>query len=114
MDVFVAVADPTRRQVLDLLRGRERTAGELVSAFPDLSQPAVSRHLRVLREAGLVNVQRDEQRRVYSLRAEGLAQLETWISQYREFWPVQLDSLARHLDAQAHPSRRSRKRSNDP
>src|SRR5947209_714909 len=102
MDVFEAIADPTRRQMLDLLRGREHAAGDLVSAFPRISQPAVSRHLRVLREAGLVNVRRSEQRRVYSLRPEGLAELDTWIARYRHFWNVQLDALERHLDSRAH------------
>src|ERR1043165_6325443 len=98
MDIFTALADPTRRQVLELLRGRERAAGELVEAFPWFSQPAISRHLRVLRESGLVNVRKDEQRRVYSLRAEGLAELDAWIARYRPFWQAQLDNLEKYLD----------------
>jgi DNA-binding transcriptional ArsR family regulator len=111
MDVFAALADPTRRRVLDLLRTRERLAGELAGAFPRLSQPAISRHLRVLREAGLVCVRRDEQRRVYSLRAEGLRGLDAWLSHYRQFWATQLDALAAHLDAQrAVPHRRTPRR----
>lgn len=110
MDAFVAISDPTRRQVLDLLRTSERTAGELSGAFPWLSQPAMSKHLRVLREAGLVNVRAEEQRRFYSLRADGLAELDAWISRYRPFWEGQLDALERHLDERArkHPTPRKR------
>jgi DNA-binding transcriptional ArsR family regulator len=106
MDVFAAIADPTRRQVLDLLRGRELAAGELVEAFPHMTQPAISRHLRILREAGLVNVRPEQQRRVYALRPEGLAELDAWIARYRELWAKQLDALARHLN--------KRKKSDEP
>jgi DNA-binding transcriptional ArsR family regulator len=98
-DVFSALADPTRRQVLDLLSRRERAAGELGSAFPHISQPGMSRHLRVLREAGLVKVRRDRRLRVYSLRSERLAEVDAWISKYRGFWETELDSLEAHLDA---------------
>ena len=99
MDVFGALSDSTRRQVLDLLSRRERTAGELGSAFPSVSQPGMSRHLRVLREAGLVRVRREDRHRVYSLRSEGLAPLDAWISKYRGFWETELDSLEAHLEA---------------
>ncbi len=99
MDVFAAIADPTRRQVLDLLRVRERAAGELAASFPSLSQPAMSQHLRVLREAGLVNVRPELQRRIYSLRYEGFATLEAWLTHYRQFWQLNLDALERYLDA---------------
>jgi DNA-binding transcriptional ArsR family regulator len=109
MDVFTAIADPTRREVLDLLCARERAAGELAGAFPRLSQPAISRHLRVLREAGLVKVRRDQQRRVYSLKADGLAALDSWLARYRQFWSHKLDSLSRHLDARAKRKRRKRR-----
>lgn len=98
MDAFTAVSDPTRRQMLDMLRAGELPAGDMVRAFPEASQPGVSRHLRMLREAGLVEVRKEEQRRLYSLRREGFAELETWIAHYRNFWPAQLDALARHLD----------------
>lgn len=98
-DVFAALADPTRRQVLDLLTRRERAAGELGRAFPAMSQPGLSRHLRVLREAGLVGVRRDHRHRYYSLRTERLAEVDAWISKYRGFWEVELDSLEAHLDA---------------
>jgi DNA-binding transcriptional ArsR family regulator len=98
-DVFAALADPTRRQVLDLLSRRERAAGELGHAFPQISQPGMSRHLRVLREAGLVRVRHDRQHRFYSLRSERLAEVDAWIAKYRGFWETELDSLEAHLDA---------------
>lgn len=110
MDVFAALADPTRRHVLDLLRKRERAAGELVDAFPKLTQPAISRHLRVLREAGLVNVRREEQRRFYSLRPQGLAEIDAWLSKYRRFWETQLDALEKHLDEAARSAAKPRTR----
>lgn len=99
MDVFTAVADPTRRGVLDLLRSGARPAGELAGAFPHLSQPAMSRHLRVLRDAGLVQVRPELQKRIYSLRPEGFAELDAWFASYRPFWQVKLDRLARFLDS---------------
>ncbi len=99
MDVFEAVAEPTRRAVLDLLAGRERSAGELVAAFPALTQPAVSRHLRILRESRLVDVRVDGARRMYSLRPDALAELDRWLDTYRRFWAGRLDRLAGHLDA---------------
>ena len=101
MDVFEAVAAPTRRAVLDLLAGRERSAGELVAAFPALTQPAVSRHLRILRESRLVDVRADGTRRVYSLRPAALAEVDRWLERYRRFWGGRLDDLERHLDAKA-------------
>lgn len=98
---FAAVGDPTRRKMLDLLRGSELPAGDLVRSFPGTSQPGISRHLRVLRESGLVKVRKDKQRWIYSLRAQGFAELDAWIGRYRDFWPAQLDALSRHLDSQA-------------
>lgn len=98
-DVFSAIADPTRRQVLDLLSRRERAAGELGRAFPHISQPGMSRHLRVLREAGLVRVRRARRHRYYSLRSDRLAEVDVWISKYRGFWETELDSLEAYLDA---------------
>jgi DNA-binding transcriptional ArsR family regulator len=95
--VFEALADPTRRRVLELLAERERTAGELAAAFT-VSRPAVSRHLRVLRDAGLVRSREDAQRRIYQLRAEPLAEVDDWLTRYRCFWADALDRLERHLD----------------
>ncbi|MFA4081059.1 ArsR/SmtB family transcription factor [Mycobacteroides salmoniphilum] len=97
MDVFGAVAEPSRRILLDALAGGEWTAGELVATLPGLTQPTVSRHLRVLREAGLVDVNPDAQRRIYALRADGLVQIDQWIDPYRHFWSDHLNALERRL-----------------
>ena len=97
---FELVADATRRQILDLLREQERPVSELVARL-GLTQPAVSKHLRTLREAGLVRVRRDAQRRWYQLCAEPLAELDAWLEPYRQFWAGRLDALERHLDEEA-------------
>src|SRR5438309_9707248 len=94
---FAVVAEPSRRQILDLLRVRERTVGELVQQLR-LSQPGVSKHLRVLREAGLVDVRVDAQRRWYQLRPEPLAEVDAWLAPYRRMWSKSLDRLEAHLD----------------
>jgi DNA-binding transcriptional ArsR family regulator len=94
--LFEILAEPNRRRVLDLLREQERTVGELVDALK-MSQPAVSKHLRVLRDAGLVEARIDAQRRVYSLRAEPLADVDAWLAPYRKFWRGKLAALQRHL-----------------
>jgi DNA-binding transcriptional ArsR family regulator len=83
MTVYEAVAEPMRRRILDLIRERPRLVGELVEAL-GISQPGVSKHLRVLREAGLVQVRQDAQRRWYELRAEPLAELDEWLAAYRD------------------------------
>jgi DNA-binding transcriptional ArsR family regulator len=95
--VFAALSNPERRKILDLLRDGDRPAGELGSAFPGLPQPAVSRHLRVLREAGLVKVLPRAQQRVYSLEPSRLKEVDAWVSLYRGFWSGRLDSLETHL-----------------
>ncbi|MDH3499785.1 MAG: metalloregulator ArsR/SmtB family transcription factor [Acidimicrobiia bacterium] len=92
MDGFTALADPTRRAILDLLIGGERDAGSIAASF-DISRPAVSRHLRVLREAGIVEARSDAQRRVYSVRSEGLVSVDQWLAKYRVFWSRSLDVL---------------------
>jgi DNA-binding transcriptional ArsR family regulator len=97
VSAFVAVAEPTRREILALLRERERPVGELVRHLK-ISQPGVSKHLRVLREAGLVRVRPEGRRRLYELRAEPLAELDAWLAPYREYWGGRLDALERHLD----------------
>ena len=94
------LAEPTRRRILDLLRERERSVGELVTAL-DLSQPGVSKHLRVLRAAGLVAVRQEAQRRWYTLDAAPLAEVDAWLQPYRRLWADRLDALERHLDAGA-------------
>jgi DNA-binding transcriptional ArsR family regulator len=94
---FEVVAEPTRRRILDLLRERSRPVGELVELF-GLSQPLVSKHLRVLRDAGLVRVHQDAQRRWYELRPEPLVEVDAWLEPYRRLWADSLDALERHLD----------------
>src|SRR3954454_22802568 len=96
---FEIVAEPTRRRILDDMRDSERSVGELVERLR-LSQPGVSKHLRVLREAGLVRVRADGRRRWYGLRADPLAELDAWLAPYRELWASRLDALGRHLDTQ--------------
>jgi DNA-binding transcriptional ArsR family regulator len=93
---FEILAEPNRRRVLDLLREQEHTVGELVDAL-EMSQPAVSKHLRVLRDAGLVEARVDAQRRIYTLRPEPLADVDAWLAPYRKFWRGKLASLQRHL-----------------
>ena len=97
MDAFSAVAAPTRRAMLDMLMEKERSAGDLVNAFPSISQPAVSKHLRVLRNAGLVRVRVSAQQRIYSLQPNALAELDAWIAKYKVFWSGSLDALEQHL-----------------
>lgn len=98
-DVFSVLADPTRRQMLDLIRVRERAVGEIVEVVR-ISQPGVSKQLRVLREAGLVSVRRDGARRVYGLRAAPLRGVDAWLAHYRPYWSRKLDALERHLDSE--------------
>jgi DNA-binding transcriptional ArsR family regulator len=97
MTPFDVLAEPNRRRILDLLRESERPVGELVTQL-QVSQPAVSKHLRVLREAGLVQVRGDAQRRLYSVRPEPLRAIDEWLAPYRAMWAKSLDDLERHLD----------------
>ena|SRR5690554_853747 len=96
--IFEVLAEPNRREILELLRSSQRSVNELVSAL-GLSQPAVSKHLRVLKEAGLVEVHSDAQRRIYQLQLDPLMELEMWLAPYRRLWASRLDALERHLDA---------------
>jgi DNA-binding transcriptional ArsR family regulator len=96
-DVFTAIAEPTRRRILDRLRGNELSVGELVRGL-GMSQPAVSKHLRVLREAGLVTTRVAAQQRIYGIRTVPLHALDSWLAPYRELWEHHLDALERHLD----------------
>jgi len=102
-----AVADESRRTVLKALAGGPATAGELAALLP-IARPGVSRHLRVLREAGLVDVRRDAQRRVYSLRADPLAEVDEWLGPYRALWEQRLDALHTEV-ARGKRERRSAK-----
>lgn len=104
MDAVAALADPTRRRILELLRDGEVAAGDLCDEFP-ISRPAVSRHLRVLREAGLVSSRVDGQRRVYTLDARPLAELDAWLEPYRVLWAQRLDAL----DTEIRRGRRDRR-----
>lgn len=101
MQALEALADPTRRRIVELLAERDRDAGELASHF-DVSRPAVSRHLRVLRECALVQSRSVAQRRVYSLDPEPLEEIDAWLSKYRAFWANRLDAL----DVQLRRARR--------
>jgi DNA-binding transcriptional ArsR family regulator len=95
--VFEVLAEPRRRQILDLVRDGECSVNELVARLA-MNQPAVSKHLRVLREAGLVRVRVDEQRRLYRLTPGPLRELDRWLAPYRAAWDSSLDKLERHLD----------------
>jgi DNA-binding transcriptional ArsR family regulator len=94
---FAALSDPTRREVVGLLGERPRRAGELASAF-HVSRPAVSRHLRVLREAGLVEAKKLGRAQVYRLRPGGIAEARRWIEETGRFWDVTLDAFRRHVE----------------
>lgn len=100
--VWAALADPHRRAALELLRERPRSVAEVMGELR-LSQPSTSKHLRVLREAGLVSVQRDGQRRIYAVRPQPLAELHEWLARYRALWDASLDALERRLDDTATP-----------
>jgi DNA-binding transcriptional ArsR family regulator len=94
---FAVLAEPTRRDILDLLRDGERPVGDLVERLR-MSQPAVSKHLRVLRDAGLVDVRPEAQRRLYRLRLEPLVEIDEWLAPYRRMWTRSLDRLEQHLE----------------
>jgi DNA-binding transcriptional ArsR family regulator len=96
--VFEVVVDPSRRRILDLLRHEEQSVGDLVERL-GMSQPGVSKHLRVLREAGLVRVRQDAQRRWYRLDPQPLTEIDAWLAPYRAYWSAHIDALERHLDA---------------
>jgi DNA-binding transcriptional ArsR family regulator len=95
--LFEVVVEPNRRRILDLLRDGDRSVGDLVDAL-DIAQPTVSKHLKALREAGLVVVRPDAQKRWYQLRSEPLRELDAWLEPYRAAWSDRFDALARHLD----------------
>lgn len=92
MTIYEALADPTRRRILDLLRERPRMVGELVDLL-ETSQPGVSKHLRVLREVGVVQVRQDAQRHWYELRPDPLAEIDTWLGSYRHLWETRYDRM---------------------
>ena len=96
MSVFEAVADPTRRRIVELVAAGEHPAGAIAAAF-DVSRPAISRHLRILREAGVVTARGDGQRKLYRLEPRALDDLENWVVRTRAFWATHLDALDEHL-----------------
>lgn len=96
--VFEIVAEPNRRAILSLLASSEQSVGEIERRL-ELSQPVVSKHLRVLREAGFVDCSVDAQRRLYRLRPEPFREMDSWLAQFRQYWSLQVDALERHLDS---------------
>ena len=96
---FGAIGDATRRDILDALRRQDLAAGELAARFP-VSRPAISRHLRILRQAGLVRERRQGQSRVYSLDPRPLADIDRWLARYRMFWAARLHDLKRHVEGE--------------
>ncbi len=108
MQSLAAISDPTRRRIVELLAQRERTAGELVAEF-DMSAPAISQHLNVLREAGLVSTRAEGQTRIQALNPAGLDRLGDWLEKTRSIWSHRLDALEREL--RAEDSRKSKKKS---
>ena len=107
MDSLTALGDPTRRQIVELLGRGERASGDIAAQF-DISAPAVSQHLTVLKEARLVQVRVEGQRRVYSLDPEGLQMIEAWLAEVRRFWAGRLDALERALRAPEKKARRKK------
>jgi DNA-binding transcriptional ArsR family regulator len=110
VQLLTVLAEPTRMRILDLLLERPRAVGELVDALDDVSQPATSKHLKVLRDAGLVHVHPQAQRRVYALAPGPLQELDAWLEPYRRLWDGRLDALERHLDAHPDPPKNRRQR----
>jgi DNA-binding transcriptional ArsR family regulator len=107
---FDIIAEPNRRAILSLLASSERTVGEIEDKLR-MSQPSVSKHLRVLREAGFVEARVDAQRRVYRIKPEPLMELDAWLATFRRFWSGHVDALERHLDRmEQNPVRKRRKR----
>ena len=102
MQAFAALADPTRARIVDSLAERGRTVNEIVDLFP-ITQPSISRHLRILREAGLVSVHPSGRQRVYRLDPRPLREIDHWLDRYRKFWASRLDALERHMDEEPSP-----------
>jgi DNA-binding transcriptional ArsR family regulator len=97
VDTYEAIADPTRRRIIDLLAREKLNAGAIAGEF-DVSRPAISRHLRVLRESGIVSVEEQAQQRIYRLNPERLSEIAQWVARYTTFWNDHLEQLARHVE----------------
>jgi DNA-binding transcriptional ArsR family regulator len=106
---FAIIAEPSRRAILSLLASSERSVGDLEEQLR-LPQPSVSKHLRVLRQAGFVEARVDAQRRLYRIRLEPLMEIDAWLAQFRRFWSVHIDALERHLDRMNRAPRRKGKK----
>ena len=106
---FAIIAEPNRRAILGLLASSERSVGEIERRLR-MPQPSVSKHLRVLREAGFVESRVDAQRRVYRIRSEPLKEIDAWLAPFRRFWTAHVDALERHLDRMERTSRKGKKR----
>jgi len=106
--LFEIIAEPNRRAILSLLASSEQSVGEIERQLR-IPQPAVSKHLRVLREAGFVEATVDAQRRLYRLKPEPFQEVDDWLAQFRQFWSVHVDALERHLDRMDQPAPRKRK-----
>jgi DNA-binding transcriptional ArsR family regulator len=107
---FAIIAEPSRRAILSLLATSERSVGDIEERL-QLSQPSVSKHLRVLREAGFVQSRVDAQRRLYRIRPEPLMEIDAWLAPFRRFWSARIDALERHLDRiNQAPPRKGKKR----
>ena len=111
--VFEIIAEPNRRAILSLLGSSQRTVGEIERRLR-MSQPTVSKHLRVLRDAGFVESSVDAQRRLYRLKPEPLQELDAWLSQFRRFWSAHIDALERHLDRMTESTPRKKKTTEKP
>lgn len=106
---FAIIAEPSRRAILSLLASAERSVGDIEEQLR-MPQPSVSKHLRILREAGFVESRVDAQRRLYRIRAEPLMEVDAWLAPFRRFWSVHLDALGRHLDRMDQAPRRKEKK----
>src|SRR5579859_6729377 len=102
---FAIIAEPSRRAILSLLASCERSVGDIEEEL-DLPQPSVSKHLRVLREAGFVESRVDAQRRLYRIKPEPLMEVDAWVAQFRRFWSTHVDALERHLDRMSQTAKR--------
>jgi DNA-binding transcriptional ArsR family regulator len=108
MEIFAALADPTRRRIFELIAEGEKTVGEIVSKF-SFKPPTISQHLQVLKQAKLVRVRAEAQKRIYAVDDEGLRELEAWLNQQRIHWSKNLDDLERHLDKKAKKTKPRKK-----
>lgn len=106
---FSIIAEPSRRAILSLLAAAERSVGDIEEQL-QLSQPSISKHLRVLREAGFVESRVDAQRRLYRIKPEPLMEIDAWLAPFRRYWSAQVDALERHLDRMSESPRRKVKR----